>query len=469
VGHSSAMGQIMAAIKEKRIALGIYERESAETSSFQVKVRAVGLRLTRSFPFNDSGPIDRRRTQVLREAKAWQARNKASAQNHGIAADPVATKASTITLGDWCAQYIADADQTMILQTMAAAKQAGREVSDTRLERLRRLCEVPAQFAALVDPMANDKKSIRRERDMLVVCVQQYADGLMLKHPTEITANDLAAMRDECKRRILPGGGRALSDQSINLRLAAIQSVYLRARDTWRHADGTTWWPSDRILPGRLVNRLKGAGRKAQTITDKEWTKVWAQRKNTSPGTLAALLFLRNTAARRSEAAHLHWTDITPPARRGGLWTAHLRDTKTPTGEPNERTIPLLDEGVDALLGVYKIAAKDPRATSADMAAGLKAGLTGLVFGVEADTITQAWDRMRTRAKIKNRRVHDIRHTRITEIANALPLLKAQALSGHKTTAMLARYYHPDAQEIGAELKSAEAAAKPKTRKKSAK
>jgi hypothetical protein len=230
VGHSSAMGQIMAAIKEKRIALGIYERESAETSSFQVKVRAVGLRLTRSFPFNDSGPIDRRRTQVLREAKAWQARNKASAQNHGIAADPVATKASTITLGDWCAQYIADADQTMILQTMAAAKQAGREVSDTRLERLRRLCEVPAQFAALVDPMANDKKSIRRERDMLVVCVQQYADGLMLKHPTEITANDLAAMRDECKRRILPGGGRALSDQSINLRLAAIQSVYLATR-----------------------------------------------------------------------------------------------------------------------------------------------------------------------------------------------------------------------------------------------
>lgn len=454
---------------EKRIATGIYERDGVGSSgSFQVKIRAGGLWLTRSFAFNDAGPIDQRRTQVLREAKAWQARNKASAQNHGVGADPVATKADTITLGDWCAQYIADADHTMILQAVAAAEQADREVSDTRLERLRRLSEVPAPFAPLAEPMVNDKKSIRRERDMLVVCVQQYADGLMLKHPTEVTADDLAALRDECKRRIVPGGGRALTDQSINLRIAAIQSVYLRARDTWRHDDQTTWWPNDRILPGRLVSRLKGAGRKAQTINEKEWTKVWAQRQNTSPGTLAALLFLRNTAARRSEATHLSWPDIKPPARRGGLWTAHLRDTKTPTGEPNERTIPLLDEAVDALLGVFRIAAKNPHATSTDMAARLRAGLIGLVFGVEADTITQAWDRMRGRAKITNRRVHDIRHTRITEIANALPLLKAQALSGHKTTAMLARYYHPDAQEIGAELKSVEAAGKPKTRKKPA-
>ncbi len=50
--------------------------------------------------------------------------------------------------------------------------------------------------------------------------------------------------------------------------------------------------------------------------------------------------------------------------------------------------------------------------------------------------------------------LHDLRHTRITELANLLPMHQVMQLSGHKTTQMLTRYYNPDMQDLGELLRS---------------
>ena len=51
------------------------------------------------------------------------------------------------------------------------------------------------------------------------------------------------------------------------------------------------------------------------------------------------------------------------------------------------------------------------------------------------------------RAGVKNARVHDLRHTRITELAPTLPLQVLARLTGHRDPAMLMRYYNPTAAD----------------------
>ena len=55
--------------------------------------------------------------------------------------------------------------------------------------------------------------------------------------------------------------------------------------------------------------------------------------------------------------------------------------------------------------------------------------------------------------------LHDLRHTRTTELANLLPLQKVMRLTGHKTPKMLMRYYNPTAEDLGRDLTAATAQA----------
>ena len=50
-------------------------------------------------------------------------------------------------------------------------------------------------------------------------------------------------------------------------------------------------------------------------------------------------------------------------------------------------------------------------------------------------------------------RFHDLRHMAITRLAEKLPnLIELSAVSGHKSLAMLKRYYHPNAAELAKKL-----------------
>ncbi|WP_429363791.1 tyrosine-type recombinase/integrase [Paraburkholderia sp. MM5496-R1] len=48
---------------------------------------------------------------------------------------------------------------------------------------------------------------------------------------------------------------------------------------------------------------------------------------------------------------------------------------------------------------------------------------------------------------------HDLRHTAITRLAQKLPnVIERAAVSGHRSLAMLKRYYHPSATELARKL-----------------
>ena len=61
--------------------------------------------------------------------------------------------------------------------------------------------------------------------------------------------------------------------------------------------------------------------------------------------------------------------------------------------------------------------------------------------------------RARERVNLKDLRIHDLRHTAVTRLAEKLPnLIELSAVSGHRSLAMLKRYYHPKAEDIARKL-----------------
>jgi integrase len=128
---------------------------------------------------------------------------------------------------------------------------------------------------------------------------------------------------------------------------------------------------------------------------------------------------------RRGELLGLRWENI-DLARQ----TALLPDTKN--GTP--RTVPLSTAAVELLKSL-------PR------------NISGEVFPIKYFTLDAAFKRAVKRAGLKDFHFHDLRHTAITAMAVKLPnLIELSAVTGHKSLAMLKRYYHPDVEMLARKL-----------------
>jgi integrase len=67
--------------------------------------------------------------------------------------------------------------------------------------------------------------------------------------------------------------------------------------------------------------------------------------------------------------------------------------------------------------------------------------------------VSEAFNQARKKAGVKDIRFHDLRHMAITRLAEKLPnLIKLSAVSGHKSLAMLKRYYHPNPELLAEKL-----------------
>ena len=131
------------------------------------------------------------------------------------------------------------------------------------------------------------------------------------------------------------------------------------------------------------------------------------------------------TAMRRGELLGLRWEHIDLERR-----TIFLKLTKNGTS----RTVPLSTHAV-------KILTEMPR------------NIDGRVFPVTHEVVSQAFNRARKQAGVKDIRFHDLRHMAITKLAEKLPnLIELSAVSGHKSLTMLKRYYHPDPAQLARKL-----------------
>ena len=144
-----------------------------------------------------------------------------------------------------------------------------------------------------------------------------------------------------------------------------------------------------------------------------------------NPWVAPIVVLALESAMRRGELLALRWEHIDLYSR-----TALLPDTKN--GEP--RTVPLSSVAIEILT-------KLPRA------------INGVVFPVQSFTVDAAFKRAIKRAGLQDLRFHDLRHTAITRMAEKLPnVIELAAVSGHKSLAMLKRYYHPRAEDLARKL-----------------
>ena len=136
--------------------------------------------------------------------------------------------------------------------------------------------------------------------------------------------------------------------------------------------------------------------------------------------------FALETAMRRGELVGMRWSHLNLVKR-----TLRIPDTKI--GEARE--IPLSSRAIEILNGV-------PRR------------IDGRVFGLAANSISQAFERAAERAGIADLRFHDLRHEATSRLfERGLNPMQVAAITGHKTLQMLKRYTHLRAEDLVSLLK----------------
>jgi integrase len=156
-------------------------------------------------------------------------------------------------------------------------------------------------------------------------------------------------------------------------------------------------------------------------LTNEELNRLYAaltpRVKNANYWILPLAKFALATAMRRGEILGLRWEHIDLQKR-----TAFIPMTKN----GRSRLVPLSLSAVEILINL-------PR------------NLHEQVFPVNGPMLSAAIDRARIKADLSDWHFHDLRHMAITRLAEKLPnLLELSAVTGHRSLAMLKRYYHPD-------------------------
>jgi integrase len=71
---------------------------------------------------------------------------------------------------------------------------------------------------------------------------------------------------------------------------------------------------------------------------------------------------------------------------------------------------------------------------------------------VAADSFNKTWTRACARTGIEDLRFHDLWHEACSRLADKFHMHELMKITGHKTAAMLARYYHPRAEDLAKKL-----------------
>ena len=226
-----------------------------------------------------------------------------------------------------------------------------------------------------------------------------------------LTPQKIAQYRDERLKEIAPA--------TVIRELSYFSSIITYARKEWGININN---------PVALVTKPKNPQGRCRILDAAETNALFEALKPIGRRSIWMLPLVKlalETAMRRSELLGLRWEHIDLQKR-----TIFLKLTKNGTS----RTVPLSTHAVQIL-------AEMPR------------NIDGRVFPVTHEVVSQAFNRARKRAGVKDIRFHDLRHMAITRLAEKLPnLIELSAVSGHKSLAMLKRYYHPNPELLAEKL-----------------
>lgn len=146
--------------------------------------------------------------------------------------------------------------------------------------------------------------------------------------------------------------------------------------------------------------------------------------------------FAIETAARQSELLALRWEDVDLARAVARIYGKDREDGKRRTKNRDKfRDIPLSSRAKAILEGL-------PRS------------IGGKVFPISAPVVRQAFAAAtkEERANLDNFVFHDLRHEATSRLAEKLALHELMKVTGHSSTRMLARYYHPRAEDMAKKL-----------------
>jgi integrase len=231
-------------------------------------------------------------------------------------------------------------------------------------------------------------------------------------HMTALTPIKIAQYRDERLRLVSSG--------AVIRELSYFSSIINHARREWG---------INMINPIPFVKKPPSPQGRNRILTEEELRRLFdalkPQIKSSNHWILPLTKFALESAMHRGEILGLRWNHIDLQKR-----TAF---------------IPLTKNGMSRLV---------PLSTAAlEILQALPRNLDGRVFPVTPFTLSAAIDRARIKANLSDFHFHDLRHMAITRLAEKLPnLIELSAVSGHKSLAMLKRYYHPDPEKLAQKL-----------------
>jgi integrase len=221
----------------------------------------------------------------------------------------------------------------------------------------------------------------------------------------------IAKYRDERLQEVSAG--------TVIRELAYFSSIINHARREW----GINI--ANPVLLVRKPPSPQGRNRILSYEEEVELLKACEPKANRNIYTRPFIILALETAMRRGELLSLRWDNINYSKR-----TAYLQLTKN----GDSRTVPLSIRAIETLQA-------------------LPISIDGRVLPINFAALENNFKRARDRVNLKDLRIHDLRHTAVTRLAEKLPnLIELSAVSGHRSLAMLKRYYHPKAEDIAKKL-----------------
>lgn len=189
-----------------------------------------------------------------------------------------------------------------------------------------------------------------------------------------------------------------------------------------------------------------------ETLTEEEFGWIMDEMKECDQATRDVVVMNRYSAMRRSEAVKLDWERVAADNTSAKLTNTKSRRVKG-KDLPRERTVPFAPAIVEML-------ARRREASKTQTGAVFLTAAGNRIWG---DAITKAWERARRRAAHKhnfpdllNKRLHDLRHTRITELGEDMPAAMIAKMSGHDDLSSFMRYFNPKPDAIRRKMAEAD-------------
>lgn len=285
---------------------------------------------------------------------------------------------------------------------------------------------------------------LKKGRDMETYRVKAWqARPLSKKSLASIRSADIAAFRDQRQ-------AEGIAASTIAKELALISHLYEVARKDWGiEVDNPVKKvrkpkvdnARERIFVGdeeRYLMEALDEPTAAVRTKEKDRRNIW---------TPILVRIAIETAMRQGELLALQWQHVDLEKR-----TVHLLDTKNGTS----RTVPLSSQAVNFL--------------KAQESGNVKQIRRGKVFPTTASALKQSFSRAVARGRrnyqkdcqkacvapipefLVDLHFHDLRHIATTRLADKLELHELMKVTGHKDTRMLARYYHPKAEDLAQKI-----------------